>query len=131
MCAYSEKVAEMNAEGTNVCACFTAHPEYTQVTVVVELVELALVDGSDTQLPFHGGNQRWPLEKRTGECLQGSRKLRLTTRQSVVKANHTHVFLSGALLGFDESCGTINANDQAPSDLWVESTTVSSLFNPI
>ena len=68
----------MHAEGTNVRACQNDHhprksrclakqtglaadPEDTQVPLGVELEQLALVDGTDTQLTLHGRNERRAL----------------------------------------------------------------------
>ena len=46
-------------------------------------------------------------------------------------ANDANVLLSGSLLGLDETGGTINADDEATSDLGVESTAVTSLLDSL
>jgi hypothetical protein len=67
--ADSEQKTEMNAEGTNVSSSLAADPENTQLPLVVELVQLALVDRSDTELALDGGNERGALEESSGERL--------------------------------------------------------------
>lgn len=52
--------------------------------IVVELVELALVDGPDAQLTFDGRDQRWSLEQSARECLQGPGELGFAAGQLVV-----------------------------------------------
>jgi len=80
-------------------------------------------------LTLDGGNERGTLEQSSGERLKGTRKLRLASRKLVVHANDANVLLSGSLLGLDETGGTINADDEATSDLGVESTAVTSLLD--
>ena len=67
----------MYAQCSDVCSSFAADPEYTKMPVIIKLVELALVYCTDPQLTFDGGDQWGSLEQSTGECLQGSCKLRL------------------------------------------------------
>jgi hypothetical protein len=45
------------------------------MSFVVELVKLALVDSTDTELSLNGRNERRSLEKSTSESLQSTRKL--------------------------------------------------------
>jgi hypothetical protein len=52
----------MHTESSDVGAGFAADPEHAQMPVVVKLVELALVDGTDTKLSLDGRNKRWSLE---------------------------------------------------------------------
>lgn len=98
--------------------------------IVVELEQLGLVDGSDTELALHCGDQGRPLEQSTAESFEGTGKLGLSAGQLVVETNDTNIFLSSALLGLDESGGSVNADDQASCDFWIESTTVTSLLHP-
>lgn len=121
----------MHAESTDVGTGLAADPEDTEVAVVVELNQLALVDGTDTQLALDGGNQRRTLEQSTGKRLEGTGKLGLATGQLVVEADNGNVFLSGALLGLDEAGSAVNADNQAASDLGIESTAVAGLFAAI
>jgi hypothetical protein len=88
------------------------------------------VNGSNTELALDGRNERWPLEKGTGEGLQGTCKLSFATWELVVKTNDTHVFLSSTLLGLDEAGCAIDADNKAASDLGVKSATVTGLLNP-
>jgi hypothetical protein len=128
---HTEQKTEMHAKGTDVGSSLTAHPEDTQLPLIVELVQLALVDGSDTELSLDGGDERWSLEEGTGEGLEGARKLCLASRQLVVHADNTHVLLSGSLLGLDETSRAIDADNKTASNLGIEGTAVAGLFNPI
>jgi hypothetical protein len=101
------------------------------VALIVELVQLALVDGTDTELTLDGGNQGRALEERTSEGLKGAAELSLATGDLVVQTDHAHVLLTGTLLGLDQTGGTVNADNQAASDLGVESTTVTGLLGSI
>jgi hypothetical protein len=127
--ADSEQKTEMNAEGTNVSSSLAADPENTQLPLVVELVQLALVDRSDTELALDGGDERRALEESSGERLQGARKLRLASRQLVVQADDADILLSGSLLRLDETGGAVNADNEAAGDLGVESAAVTGLLD--
>ena len=125
----TKQQTQMNTESTDVSAGLAAHPEYTKLPLIVELVEFALVDGTDTELTLDGRNERGTLEQGASQCLERTRKLSLSSRKLIVETNNANVFLSGALLGLDKACSAIDAHDQTSSNLGVESTTVASLFN--
>jgi hypothetical protein len=127
----TEKKTQVDAEGSDISTGLAADPEDTEVSVVVELDKLALVNGSDTKLALDGRNQRGSLEERTGESLESAGELGLAAGQLIVKADDSHIFLSGTLLRLDKTSGTVNANNQATSDLGIKGTTVSSLFASI
>jgi len=126
----TEKKTKMDAESTDVGSGFAANPEDTELPLVVKLVELALVDGTDAELTLNGRDERGTLEESTGEGLESARKLRLATGELVVETDNANVLLSGTLLGLDETGGAVNADNQASSDLGVERSTVTSLLNP-
>jgi hypothetical protein len=69
-----QKQSKVNTEGTDVGTSLTGHPENAQVPVVVELVQLQLVDGTNTQLTLNGRDERRTLEKSTGQGLQSLKK---------------------------------------------------------
>jgi len=48
---------------------------------------------------------------------------------SVVETKNADVLLTGTLLRLDQASGAVNADNQASSDLGIESTTVTSLLN--
>jgi hypothetical protein len=129
VCADTKQKTEMHAEGTDVGSGLAAHPEHTQLPLIVELVQLALVDGSDTELTLDGGDERRSLEESTSECLKGARKLRLASRKLVVHADDTDVLLSGSLLGLDKTGRAIDADNEAASDLGVKGAAVTSLLD--
>lgn len=124
----TQKKTQVNTEGSDIGTSLAAHPENTQVSVIVKLDELALVDGSDTELSLDGGDQRRALEESTGQGLEGAGELGLATGQLVVEADDSNVFLSGTLLGLDETSRTVDANNQTTGDLGIKSTAVTSLF---
>jgi hypothetical protein len=80
-------------------------------------------------LTLNSGNERWALEESTSEGLQGAGELSLATWQLVMQANNANVLLSGTLLGLDKTSGTVNADNQAAGNLWIESSGVTSLLN--
>lgn len=129
VCANTEQKTKMHAKGTDIGSGLAADPEDTQLPLIVELVKLALMDGTNTQLTLDGGNQGRSLEKSTSESLEGACKLCLTSRQLVVKSDHTDVLFSGSLLRLDETCGAVDANDEASSDLGIKGSTVAGLLN--
>jgi hypothetical protein len=129
--AHTKQQTKMYAKGTDVGSGFTAHPENTQLPLIVKLVKLALVDGSNTELALDGGNERWTLEESSGKRLKGARKLSLASGQLVVQAYDADVLLSSSLLGLDETGGSVDADNQTTGDLGIESTTVASLLNPL
>ena len=62
----------MHTQSSDVGSGLTAHPENTKLPLVVELVQFALVNSSDTELALDGGDERRSLEKGTGERLKSS-----------------------------------------------------------
>jgi hypothetical protein len=68
----------VHAKSSDIGTGLAADPEYTEMSVIVELVELVLMDGSDTQLSLDGGDKRRSLEQSTRQCFQCPSKLRFT-----------------------------------------------------
>jgi hypothetical protein len=127
----TEEETKVDTEGTDVGTSLTADPEDTEVALVVELVVLALVDGTDTELTLDGGDKRGTLEERTGQGLQSADELRLATGDLVVETDHTHILLTGTLLRLDQTGGTVDTDDQTSSDLGIKGTTVTSLLGSV
>lgn len=125
----SQQQTQVHAEGTDVSTSLTADPEDTEMAVVVELQQLNLVDGSDTELTLDSGDQRGSLEQRSGEGLERAQNL-LFRLNLVVETDDTHVLLSGTLLGLYQPSRTVDTDDQTSGDLGVEGSTVSSLLTP-
>ena len=126
----AQQKTEMDAQSPDICTSFAADPEHAEVPLVVEFEEFAFVDGSDPQLTLHRRDQRRSLEKRPGQGLETPSELSFSAGDLVMKANHTYVFLSSALLRFHQSRGSINTDNQTTSDFWVKGATVASLFGP-
>lgn len=127
----TQQKTQVHAQSTNVGSGLAAHPEHAKLPLIVVLVQLALVDGSDTELTLNGRNEWGSLEQSSRQCFQSARKLRLAPRQLVVQADNAHILFSSSLLGLDETGGAVDADNQTTSDLGVESTTVSGLFNSL
>lgn len=125
----TKEQSHVYTEGSDVGTSLTADPEDTEVAVIVELDELGLVDGSDTELSLDGRNQGRALEEGTSEELEDAGKLCLATGNLVVESHDGNILLSGTLLGLDQSCGTVDANDEASGNFGIESTTVASLLD--
>lgn len=126
--ANAEKKTQVHTEGTDVGTGLAADPEDAQMTIVVELDKLALVDGSDTQLTFDSGDQRRTLEQSTGKRLQGLGKGSLTAWDLVVEADDSNVFFTSSLLRLDKTSGAVNADDETTGDLGIEGAGVTSLL---
>jgi hypothetical protein len=124
----TEQKTQVDTESTDIGTSLTADPENTEVALIVKLVQVALVDGTDTELALDGRNQGRALEQRTGKSLQGAAELSLATGDLVVQADDTDILLTGTLLRLDQTSSAVNADDQAASDLGVKSTAVTSLL---
>lgn len=124
----TEEKTQVHAERSDVGTSLAADPENTEVTVVVELNELALVDGTDTELTLDGGDQRGTLEEGTGEGLEGAGELGLAAGDLVMQTDNADILLSGTLLGLDEAGSTVNADDEATSNLRIKGTAVAGLL---
>lgn len=125
----TEQKTQVNAQSTDVGTSLAADPEDTKLPLIVELVELALVDGTNTELALDGGDERGTLEERTSKSLEGARKLSLAARQLVVETDDAAVLLTSALLRLDETGRAVNADDQASSDLGIEGSRVTGLLD--
>lgn len=129
--ADAQQQTQVHAQCSDVGTSLAADPEDAEVSVVVELDELALVDGSDTEHTLDGGDQGRALEERTGEGLERTRELRPAAGQLIVQADHGDVLFSGTLLRLDEASGAVDADDEAACDLGIEGTAVSGLLDTV
>ena len=128
MATNTQQKTQVNAESSDIGTGLAANPEHTQVSVIVKLNELALVDGSDTKLSLNGRDQGGALEKSTSQGLEGAGELSLTAGQLVVQTDDSNVFLSSTLLGLDETSRAVDTDNQTTSDLGIKSTTVTGLL---
>ena len=107
----TKQEAQVNTKSSDVCSCLAADPKDTKMSIIVEFVEFTLVYRSDTELTLDSRNQWRSLEKCTGQRFKSSSELRLTTRDLVVQADHADIFFSCTLLRFNQTSGTVNANN--------------------
>jgi hypothetical protein len=89
------------------------------------------VDGSNAELTFDGGDERWALKQSTSEGFERASELGFTARELFVQTNDTDILLSGPLLRFYETGCAVDADNKASSDLGVERSTVASLLYPV
>jgi hypothetical protein len=125
----TEQKTQVNAKGTDVGSSLAADPEDTKLPLVVKLVELALMDGTNTELALDGGDKRGTLEESTGQGLKGARELSLAAGQLVVETDDADILLTSTLLRLDKTSSAVNADNQAASDLGIEGTRVTGLLN--
>lgn len=129
MTTNTEKQSKVDTERSNICSSLTADPEDGEVSLVVKLKKLRLVNGSDTELSLDGRNERRSLEQSSSEGLNCGREL-LDICETVMKAQYGDVFLSSSLLRFDKTSGTVDANDETACDLGVQCSRVTGLLDP-
>jgi hypothetical protein len=68
----AEQESQVHAEGTDVGSSLARDPEDSKVTLVVELDELGLVDGANTELTLDGRDEGRALEEGSGEGLEAA-----------------------------------------------------------
>jgi len=124
----SEEVTNMDTEGTNVSSSLTGDPEDSHVALFVVLNELGLIDSSDSELLLDSRDKRRSLEAGTLEGVDGLLEL-LDLVNALMELDNGDVLFTGRLLSLDESGGVVNANNEAASDLRIQSSGVTSLVN--
>lgn len=124
----AEDETQVDAQRPDIRASFARYPEDSEVSLLVELKEIGLVDGAYTKLPLDRGDERGSLEKGTSKSLncagEGS-----GIRESRVEAEYGDVLLPSTLLGLDKTSCSVDTNNETAGDLGVECSTVSSLFH--
>jgi len=124
----SEEVTDMNTEGSDVSSSFTGNPEDAHVTLFVVLNELGLVDSSDSELLLDSRDERRSLEAGTLKSVNSLLEL-LDLVDALMELDNGDVLFTSRLLGLNESSGVVDADDEASSNLRVQSSGVTSLLN--
>ncbi|EEQ40930.1 centromere/microtubule binding protein CBF5 [Clavispora lusitaniae ATCC 42720] len=124
----SKQHTQVNTQGSHVCSGFTGGPENTQASLVVELNQVGVVDGSNTQSSLDSRNQRWSSEQSTSQVLQRTAHF-LGVFQLLVQTHDTHVLFTGASSRFHQAGSSVHTNNQTSSDLRVQGTRVTGFFN--
>jgi hypothetical protein len=127
--ADTEEETKVDTEGTDVGTGLARNVEDSKLALVVELEELAGVDGADTELSLDSRDKRRALEESTSEGLKGARELCLSTGELSVQTEDCNIFLSCTLLALHEAGSAVNADNQTSSDLGVKSSGVTSALN--
>ena len=120
-------VTEMDALSSDVSTSFAGNVEDSHVLLGVEIKKFGPVDGSDSQSLGNSGDERGSLEDGTFELTESSLELGLGLNDAM-ELEDSNVLFSSGLLGLNESSGSIQADDEASSNLRVESTGVSGLL---
>ena len=118
----------MDTEGSNISSSFARNPEDSHVSLLVILDELALIDSSNSEFLLDSRDEWRSLEDSSSECLQSLLKL-LNFVNLSMELDNGDVLLTGRLLGLDESSGVVDASNKAPSDLRIQSSTMTGLLN--
>jgi hypothetical protein len=124
----SEEVTEMDTKSTDIGSSFAGNPEDTEISLFIVLNEFQFVNFSNSQFLLDSRNQRRSLETGSGKLVEGTLNF-INFIDGSMELKDTHVLFTGGLLGLDESSGVFNADNEASSDLRIESSTVSGLLD--
>lgn len=120
-------VTEVNTLSSDISSGFARNVEDSHVLLSVEIEKFGPVDSSNSQSLGDSGDKRGSLEDGTLQLGESSLELGLSFDGSV-KLEDSNVLFSSRLLGLHESSGSIQADDEASSNLRVESSRMSSLL---
>lgn len=90
----SQQVADMDTESSDVSSSLTTDPENAEISALVVLNDLALIDSSHSQLLLHSGDQRGSLEDSSSQLFEGLIEL-LGLVEGLMQLDDCHVLLSG------------------------------------
>ena len=116
-----EIVTQMDTLTSDISSSFTVNLEDGHVLFFIKIKESVLIDGSDSENLLDSGDERGSLEDGSLESLEGSFELRAAFN-CVMQFYYGHVLFTSALLGLHEPSGSIQADDEASSNLRVESS---------
>jgi hypothetical protein len=117
----------MDTEGTNVSTSLTVNPDDTQISLLIVIEEVELVDVSHTELLLDSRDKRRSLETGTLERFKSLLQF-LDFVNFAVELEYGDVNFTGRLLGLNETSRVVKARDKATSDLRVKGTGVTSLL---
>ena len=81
------------------------------MSVVVKLVEFALVNSPDPKLPLDGRDERRSLKESPGKRFKSTSKLSFTARYFVMETDNTDILFACTLLGLDQTGCPVTADD--------------------
>ncbi len=110
----------MSAHGSDVSSGFTTDPEYSESLFSVILDQLTLVNSPDSQVPLDGRNDWRTLEHSPCQLLDFECEF-LGVGDCVVESDYGNVFFSGLLLRFDQTGGSVDADDETTCCFGVQS----------
>lgn len=117
----------MDTEGTNVSTSLTVNPDDTQISLLIVIEEVELVDVSNTELLLDSRDKRRSLETGTLERFESLLQF-LDFVNFTVELEYGDVNFTGRLLGLNETSRVVKARDKATSDLRIKGTGVTSLL---
>jgi len=124
MSAAAKNVADVNALSSDVGTGLARNPKDTHISLLVVVEELALVDGTNTELLLDGRDQRRSLEDgadQAGESLLNS----LDLLDVLMKLEYGDVLLTSGLLSLNQTSGVVDASNEATCDFGIEGTRVT------
>lgn len=118
----------MNAQRSHIEASLDAHPKYSHLLLFIELDELAIVDGANTQVSLDGRDHRRTLKDRTRQRLQRLLNF-LHIIDGRVKTHNADVLFASALLRLGQSSRSIDAHDQRAGHFGIERARMAGLLH--
>jgi hypothetical protein len=123
----AENESEMHTESSDIGSGFTRNPENSKVTLLIILEKSRFMDGTNTQTALDGRDQRRTLIQGTTKSVETTLDFGLVGIS--METCDGNVLLTCSLLALDETRSTLDANDQTSSNLGIQRSTVSSLFD--
>jgi hypothetical protein len=120
----AKNIADVNAKSSDVGTSFTRHPEDTHISLLVVVEELALVNGTNTELFLDCRDQRRSLEDWANQARESLLNL-LNLLDVLVKLDNCDVLFTSRLLSLDKTGGIVNAGNEATCDFRIEGTRVT------
>lgn len=126
--SHSQKQTNVDAESSHVGSSLAGNTEDTKSLLGVILEQLRLIDGPDTEFSLDSGDLRRFLEETASEGIEDVFELDLTI-DGAVQPDDADVLFTRSLLGFGQSGGSLETDDEAAGDLGIEGARVAGLLN--
>jgi len=91
---------EVNTQGPDISPCFTTDPENTKIPFLIIFDQFTLINGPDTELTLHCGDQGWTLKEGPCESFNGPIEL-FGIINCGMEAYHSDIFFTSRLLCLD------------------------------
>ncbi len=124
MSTAAKNVADVNALSSDVGTGLARNPEDTHISLLVVVEELALIDGTNTELLLDGRDQRRSLEDGADQARESLLNC-LNLLDVLVKLEDSDVLLTSGLLSLNQTSSVVDAGNEATCDLGIEGTRVT------